>query len=145
MSAPATRTLRQAVLDRLEAVANLKVYDGRISQDDPPDVIPDSGGVVRPYVVLYAGSGRGYPDRAVGVTSALSWAPQVTVAAGYPADCTAAVDRVRAELTDRKITIPDGTTSYLREVTDLGNIREDTNVTPSRFYAPIVYRAVATP
>lgn len=145
MPVPATRTLRQAVLDRLALVANVKVYDGRIDQTNPPDVIPASGGVVRPYCILYAGGGRGYSDRLTGGSSALSWSAQVTVAAGYPADCAAAVDRVRAQLTDQPVTIPDGVTSHLREVADTGSIRVDEQISPARFYVPLIFQTVATP
>jgi hypothetical protein len=131
VTVPATRTLRDAVLARLALVANVKVYDGRIRQDDPPDTKPGTEGEVR-------------PDRAAGGSSALSWSPQVTVVAGQPADCTAAVDRVRAELTDQPVTIPDGATGFLREVVDSGTVREDRTVVPSRFYVPLVYQTIAT-
>ena len=145
MAVPSTRILRDAVLARLELVTNVKVYDGRVRQDDPPDEIPGSGGVVRPYCVLYAGGGRGYSDRIVGGSSALSWSPQVTVAAGYAADCTAAVDRVRAQLTDQVLSISDGVTGYLREVADTGTVRVDEQVSPARFYVPMIFQTVATP
>lgn len=145
MAVPATRTLRDAVLARLALVPNLKVYDGMIRQDDPPPVITGSGGVVKPYAILYAGGGRGYSDRLAGGTSALSWSPQVTVAAGHPADCLAAVDRVRAQLTDQPLTISDGVTGHLREVVDPGNVRVDEQVTPPRFYVPMIFQTTATP
>ncbi len=93
--------------------------------------------------MLYAGGGRAFTEALCGGSDTLSWSPQVTVAAGYPADCLAAVDRVRAELTDKPLVIPDGVTGWLREVVDPGTARVDEQVTPPRYFVPMFYQLVA--
>lgn len=142
MTVPAVRTLRDEVLDVLRSVANLKVYDGEIRQDDPPPLIPGSDRVL-PYAVLYAGAGRGDSDRLVGHPSFLDWSGQITVAAGYAADCLAAVDRIRAALVGRTLTLPDGRTGYVREIADL-QIRVDEQVRPPRHWVPLIIAATAS-
>ena len=144
LTVPAVSGLRESMLERLDLVPFVKVYDGDVPQDDPPLTIPNSGGVVKPYVVLYAGGGTATSDRACQTPSVLGWAPQVSVVAGYPVDCLQAVDRVRAELTGTRLTLDDGTTGILREPEGDRPILKDESVSPPRFLYPLQYRIVAT-
>jgi hypothetical protein len=141
---PQSRTLRDAMLARLRLVPGIKVYGARIPQNDPPDTIPGSGGVVRPYVMLYAGGGTAYSDRACRTPSVLSWAPQISVVAGVEADCLAALDRIRAELTGTHLSITDGTTGILKEPDGERPLLVDETVSPTRFSYPLLYTIVAS-
>jgi hypothetical protein len=121
-----------AVIALLEAVPNLDVFDGAVKAR------MDSDGRAHPYAVLWSGPGRDNPDeeRECGLGSARLWEFQVTAVGGDVARCRRAVDRTLTALL-RKRLFADG--GLIRLVADPGTEREDRDVTPTRWFVPLVF------
>ena len=121
----------------LQAAPHLDAFDGDV------DARMDSDGRAHPYAVLWAGPGRDNPDeeRESGNGEALVWTFQVTAAGGDVARCRRAVDRTLGALL-RKQPFPGG--GFIRLENDLGTEREDRDVSPSRWFVPLLF-SVSTP
>lgn len=111
-------------------------YDGFV-----PTKVPESGGYILPYVVLWAGDGEPADEAtACGLqgTSSLLWDFQTTIVAASPDVCRRVAADVRAALTNlpagngRIKPNPDG---FQQAVPVL-----DKTVTPARFMLPIPWR-----
>lgn len=134
----------QTVLTILEGISGLKggVYDGQV-----PDQIPSDGKYVRPYAVLWAGTGGDLPDERdlTGLTDVhgLDWRPQVTVVAASASVCRDAARAVRLALTN--VPVPGG--GWLQPDDDLNRQLvpiPDNTITPARVFLPLRFRAVTT-
>lgn len=129
--------LHTATLALLRAIPNMTVFDG-----DVPTTLPrDGAGRVYPYTVLWPSAGfrpndiaddlAGTPDET------LEWPVQVTVASGDVMWTLGAVRVVRAALAGAWLT---PRTGRLREEPAAPSITRDTDVTPARFYVPLLFR-----
>ncbi|MBG6085815.1 hypothetical protein [Zhihengliuella flava] len=115
---------------------DFKFYDGYV-----PAKVPEAGGYILPYVVLWAGDGEPADQQAAcGLqgTSSLLWDFQTTCVASSPEACRAVARDVRAALTNlpagtgRIKPNPDG---FQQNVPVL-----DPTATPARFMLPVPWR-----
>lgn len=127
------RLLRQAILARLQAIPNLRTYDGEVP--DSPPVDPD--GRVHPYAVLYPTAGMRRDSALNTRQDHLDWGFQVTVAGGDAQRATWAVDAVLASLLDHRPAVAGLSTGPIRLAGDLGPLRRDDEVHPPRHYLPL--------
>lgn len=128
--------LHDAALARLVAQAHLDVFDGSVDDAGQPSVRLDTDGRAHMYAVLYASPGRSDTARLSGIRDTLSWSFQVTAAGGDPNRALTAAVKVRAALTGTRLTTTSG---LVNETTDPGPVRQDTSVTPSRWFVPILF------
>lgn len=115
----------------------VNLFRGKV--DGPP---LDEDGTVHAYAVLYESPGRRSGSRLGSTRDRVDSTFQVTCAAGDTNRCLAAVDKVTTALTGHQLEIP-GRSRKPRIVEDEANaflsIVEDTDVTPSRFYVPLLF------
>lgn len=130
---PRALAFADTILALLNAVEHLNVYDNDVADTPPAD--PD--GKTHPYAVLWSGPGTAQSTRLCGDPNQLAWGFQVTCAGGDRTRCLWAVDKVRAALTG--VRVPDGRGWRLTEVVDEARVLPDRDVTPPRFYVPLVY------
>lgn len=129
-----------ARLSALPGPQAVTVYRGEV--DPKPPTMPDSDRVA-PYVVLFDGSGPTNlePDLG-GQNEDLRWTPQITVAAGFPADCTQLVDRV-CSWVYRWTPVVTGLSAGPLEPPpgyDPGQVRPDRTVSPIRYFLPMQWQ-----
>lgn len=137
MSTPAE--LHAAVLAALQTMSTVTVYDGVV----PKSLPADGSGRVYPYAVVWSGAGAP-PDpterdvAALPGGTGLAWTTQVTVASGTPGWTLAAIPLVRQRL--HLVEIIPG----VRLEEELGDLRiqEDRDTDPSRWFAPLPFRAL---
>lgn len=122
----------------LEAIDGITFHDGYV-----PESLPETGGYVDPYVVLWAGAGD-EPNElsACGVQDgdSLIWDFQTTAVGATPDICRAVARDVKAALTN----LPVGT-SRVRRNPDGYNQQApilDTQTTPARFMLPLQWRLI---
>jgi hypothetical protein len=128
----------EAVMAALKTVPGITSYDGFV-----PVKVPESGGFMDPYVVLWAGTGDG-PDelpsdgRETGDT--LIWDFQTTAVGATPAICRAVDRAVCAALTNLHV----GTGRVRRNPAGFNQQAPilDTQTTPSRFMLPRQWRLI---
>lgn len=129
--------LHAATLALIKTIPGMTVFDG----DVPTTLLRDGAGRVYPYVVLWPSAGyrpneiaddlAGTPD------GTLEWPFQVTVASGDVMWTLGAVRVVRAKLAGAWLT---PRTGRLREDPGAPNIARDPDVTPARFFVPLLFR-----
>lgn len=145
MATPDPYVLYTAIRARLTGITNLggNIFDGYV-----PTTIPkDPSGFIRPYVVIFAGTGTdleaerdstGQVDMGV-----LDWPFQTTVAAADALSCMRLAHDVRLALANLPVQAgfvkPDGYSAT-------GGDRPllDNQVTPARFYMPLMWRLTTT-
>lgn len=144
MAPPDPYLLYIQIRDRLETIPGLSgIYDGYV-----PTTIPkDASGYIRPYVVIFAGTGTdlvaerdmtGLVDMGL-----LDWPFQTTVAAADALSCMRLARDVRLTLANLPVQAgfvkPDG-------YSEIGGDRPllDNQVTPARFYMPLMWRLTTT-
>ncbi len=134
-----TLTLHQAVLDRLRAAAPaLAVYDSTV-----PDNLPSDGsGAVYPYVVVWdsPGSFPASDAESLGSTDddrdGVLWTCRATVAAGRVDWLRSATRAARGALLGFRIS------RLASRLSDEGTdpvVAKDPDVTPVRYYVPLVF------
>lgn len=132
-------SLHDQTLTLLRTLGGVSVYDGEVGSRPP--VIPDRTGRVRPYVVLYAGTGRrSGDDDLADVVSDAEPTFQTTAVAGYPPDLLYLFDRLVPLLERWAPDLASAVCSSPRLVTDPGSVRRDDDTTPPRFYLPLLWR-----
>jgi hypothetical protein len=138
MANPVSRlALAGLVVARLSAISTATVYAGEVPGQPP--VIPGQTRV-RPYAVVFSGDGTPIDEAPLtaDVTGSLTWAFQVTCAAGYHDDTLALLDAVHGQLDGWIPTL----TGYLFAPIgqppgyDAGPVRIDRTVESPRFYLP---------
>jgi hypothetical protein len=126
--------IKAAVLE----VPDLTFYDGSV-----PKAVPEAGGYIRPYVVLWAGIGNNPPElTSCGTQSqdTLIWDFQLTVVAADADICRRVGQAIKARLTNLQIG-----TGRVRPSPDAFNQQApilDTQATPSRFMLPLQWRLI---
>lgn len=122
----------------LSALPGITFYDGYV-----PESIPETGGYIDPYIVLWAGIGDNPNDlTACGTqgTDTLIWDFQITVVGADPAICRAVAATAAAALTNLRVRTgkvrrnPDGFDQSVPLM--------DTQTTPARFMLPLQWRLI---
>jgi hypothetical protein len=122
----------------LRAIPDIGFHDGYV-----PERVPETGGYVDPYVVLWAGVGD-EPNEltACGIQDgdSIIWDFQTTAVGADPGICRAVAKDVRAALTNLPIR-----TGKVRRNPDGFNQQSpilDTQTTPARFMLPLQWRLI---
>lgn len=133
------RVLANTVEARVKTLTGVTVYRGEITST-PPTISADNLRV-KPYVILHSASGRPGPEEDLcGDDADLVWSFQLKCVAGYSTDCDGLVDRVAALFERWWIPIDSAlTSSRCRQLNDLGIANRDDDVSPPRFWFPLVY------
>ncbi len=137
--------LTVAVFDRLDTLANLTVFKAEVPSKPP--VIDDASGRVGPYAVVYPTGGTPNSDVDLGDSNDdLDWGVQVTVAAGYLEDLMYTVDQVDGLLFRWSPTLAGAHVGRLHPPLGFnsGPARRDEDVSPPRFWLPLLYQLTAT-
>ena len=127
-----------AVMAALGAVPGITEYDGFV-----PVKVPETGGFIDPYVVLWAGTGdepNELPADGRQAGDSLIWDFQTTAVGATPGICRAVDKAVKAAL----VNLPVGT-GHVRRNPDGFNQQApvlDTQTTPSRFMLPRQWRLI---
>ena len=131
-------TLTSPVLAALRALPGITVYDGAV-----PKSVPETGGYIDPYVVLWAGTGD-EPDElpADGVQdgASLTWDFQTTTVGADPGICRSLDADVNAALRNLRIR-----TGRVRRNPDGFNQQApilDTQTSPARYMLPRQWRVI---
>lgn len=135
---PSVRTLADDVWALLGGTAGetftagvVNLYRGNVTSSVPLD----ADGSVHAYAVLYAGAGAPPAARRVGGRPRnLAWSFQVSVVGGDDTRLLWCLDTIRGRLTGKRVG-----GGVLREQGDPGPLREDTSVTPYRYWLPLDY------
>lgn len=127
-----------AVRAALAAIEGITEYDGYV-----PVKVPETGGYIDPYVVLWAGTGDG-PDELPAdgrqASDTLIWDFQTTAVGANPAICRDVDKAIAAVLTNLAVG-----TGRVRRNPDGFNQQApilDTQTTPSRFMLPRQWRLI---
>lgn len=137
--------LTQAVLALLNAGnttgSRVDVFDGT------PVAVMDSDGLAHPYITLYPTPGTADRMPYAPTADGLLWSFQTTCVGGDPIRARRAVDRCRDRLDGQRLTVTGVQAGVLRapEFTTPGPLREDRDVSPSRWFAPLQWELYAVP
>ena len=128
--------LHAAVLDALEAIATVQVFDGDVPAKPPAA----ADGRVYPYAVAWPGAGTPdpEPDVAAQPRGELAYEERVTVASGSVTWTLQAVQLVRARL--HHVEILPGV--RLREERLGVPATKDPDTSPVRWYVPLAFRCL---
>lgn len=121
-----------AVLDLLEADANIKVYDGRVPTDPTTGKLPP-----RPYVVVYGppdGAGTWAVDSLAGTSRWVDGVVTTTMVGDSAESVRIVAKRVRAALLDVTPDITGRASFPIRHSSGL-NVTRDDDVSPPVLYA----------
>lgn len=127
--------LRDAAAARLWAVPNLDVHVGEVKA-----ARLDPDGRAHPYAVLWASPGTRHADSLAGRVDRGVWSVQVTCAGGDDTRALWAVSRVLTALSGVRL-FPGMGLLNPDDTYQPGTVREDTDVTPSRWYVPLLFTA----
>jgi hypothetical protein len=119
------------------ALPGISFYDGYV-----PERVPEAGGHVLPYVVLYAGDGAPVVEEVTSSghqpTDTLVWDFQITAVGATAGVCRAVARDVRAALTNLRVgtgLVKPNPEGFNQQVP-----YPDTSVTPARFILPLQWR-----
>lgn len=131
-------TLVPSVTAALEALPGLTVHDGYV-----PKELPETGGYVDPYIVLWAGLGDNPPEStACGTqgTDSLIWDFQTTAVGATPDICRAVATAITGALTNLRV----GTGRIRRNPDGFNQATPilDTQTSPARFMLPLQWRLI---
>jgi hypothetical protein len=120
----------------LGVTMRLDVFDGDVK------ALTDSDGRARPYAALYPSAGNLQSQSLCGTQEFLDWPFQVTAVGGDPARARRAIHRVRVRLSGVELSAA-GTRFRVVEEPNYqpGPIREDRDVSPSRWFSPLQFRS----
>jgi hypothetical protein len=121
--------------------AGVFVYRGEVkdSSGNPstPPVDPDA--LVHPHLIFYPSSGRVPFERLGGGLLNVNWGFQVTCVGGDENRCMWAVDKVRAALLCKRITLDGAQSGQVYEDADAGPVRRDDAEQPPRYFVPLLF------
>jgi hypothetical protein len=115
----------------------VNLYRGKV--EAPP---LDDDGTVHAYAVLYESPGRRSGSRLGSTRDRVDSTFQVTCVGGDTTRCLWAVDKITTALTGHRLEIPTRTRRpriVEDEANAFRNIIEDVDVTPSRFFVPLLF------
>jgi hypothetical protein len=138
------QSITDAVMTRLQTLAGITWYRSEVP--DTPPRIPNSDRVA-PYGVLYPFPGNPGPGGDLaGLADDLDYTCQITVAAGFSADCEFAVDRTHNYMYRWAPTVSGIVVGQFVPPPgyDPGPVRIDRTIAPPRFSVPLQYRLTAT-
>lgn len=142
MSSDATEValLADPIWTLIDAIANVNTYDGDFVDADGKPVNPpaDGDGRVHAYAVYYPGPGWAHALLGCGGTDSLDFTFQVTCAGGDRTRALWCIQQVRDALSGKNITIG-GQDITIRELSGPDRITRDDDISPSRFYAPLIF------
>lgn len=131
-----TAAVLTALKTDLGAEMRLDVFDGEVT------AVMDGDKRARPYAVLYPSAGNLRSQSLSGVQEFLDWPFQVTAAGGDPTRARRAIHRVRTRLSGAELTASGQKIRVVEEPNyQPGPVREDRDVTPSRWFSPLMFRA----
>jgi hypothetical protein len=133
----AAATLHTALVAALKTLPTVRAHDGKV----PDDPAHDAAGRVYPYVVAWGNAGHTDPDARTldgGADGALSWRPQLTVAAGDITWLLQAVDVIRALLDGLDL----GGAVLREEPVDVA-VTKDPVMRPDRWFVPLFFTTQA--
>lgn len=131
-----TTAVLAALRTDLGAPMRLDVFDGDVK------AVMDGDGRARPYAAMYASAGNLSSQSLCGTSDFLDWPFQVTAAGGDPVRARRAIHRVRARLTGVELTAGGVKFRVVEEPNyQPGPIREDRDVSPSRWFSPLQFRS----
>lgn len=114
----------------------LDVFDGDVKALMDPD------GSARPYAAFYPSAGNLGSQSLCGTQEFLDWPFQVTAVGGDPTRARRAIHRVRTRLSGARLVVGDLQVRVVEEPNyQPGPIREDRDVSPSRWYTPLQFRS----
>lgn len=122
----------------LEAIGGTSFYDGFV-----PEKVPETGGYIDPYIVLWAGVGDDSDELpACGIQDgdSIVWDFQTTAVGADPEICRAVARDIKASLTNLSVR-----TGRVRRNPDGFNQQTpilDTQTTPARFMLPLQWRLI---
>jgi hypothetical protein len=122
----------------LKTVAGISAFDGYV-----PAKVPEAGGFILPYVVLWLGVGENPNEPTsdgIHSTDTLILDFQVTVVASNPAACRAVAQAVKQALTN--LQTGTGRIKPNPDSFDQPKPILDTTITPARFMLPIQWRLI---
>lgn len=128
--------LRDATAALLRAVPGLDLHVGRVDQ-----VTLDPDGRAHPYAVLWASTGHQEATNLAGRPDLLTWSFQVTAAGGDDTRALWAAGKVLDALVGARLS---PTTGLVDHDGDPGPVRQDADVTPARWYLPLLFTIPAT-
>lgn len=124
--------------NQASTTGTVNLFRGRV---DAPPLDPD--GAVHAYAVLYDAPGRRSGSRVGSTRDRFDGLFQVTAVGGDNNRCLWCVDQVTTRLTGQLLTVP-GRSKKARLVEDESNatrsVIEDSDVTPYRYYVPLLFR-----
>lgn len=135
--------LHASIMATLRALPDVgeRVYDGIV-----PVKVPEVGGYIRAYIVVWSGIGSDLPaERDLsGLTDVgvLDWAPQTQVVAADANTCRLVAQQVREALTNKAMGA-----GWLQPNPDAFRVNTpipDTGATPTRFFLPLPWRLLTT-
>lgn len=140
---PTIRELADAVITLVTAGAPLvDLYPDGVGVNTVPRLDPD--GAVHQYAAFYWGSGQRVSGNLTGVVDATDWSFQVTCTGGDPTRAMACVDAITNALTGQRLPVPGApSTGLLVETGGSGDVREDRDARPSRWWVAITYQILA--
>lgn len=136
LALPAARIAANAVETILKGMSQIDTFRGGVLEEN---VKYDSDKKVHGYAVLFAGVGNAPINRLVPTPDHRRFRFQITVAGGDDNRCIWVADLVVGALVGRKLSISDGITSTVQQVTDPGPIQIDRMVNPPRHWLPLLF------
>lgn len=139
---PDPQTLAVLIQSRLQALPDIgqRIYDGYV-----PKAVPEAGGFIRPYVVLFSGIGSDLPEERnltkLADPTVLDLTVQTQCVAPTPGQCRQIGHQVRSALLNMRVgggwLLPDTGFTAPEPLAD-------TTITPARFFLPIRWRLLTT-
>lgn len=136
-------SLHSQLLTALQALPDVgaRIYDAHV-----PSSVPEAGGYIRPYIVLFTGIGSDIEAERdltrLTDTGVLDWSAQTTCVGANAAHARAVAQQARVALTNLRIgngwLMPDP--DSFRTAVPL----QDNQVTPARLYVPLQWRLTTT-
>lgn len=125
----------------LAAVSGVNSYRGEVvdASGNPATPPADPDGRSHPHAIFYPASGRVPTERLGGGALNVNWSFQITCVGGDPNRAMWTVDKVRAALLYKRLTLDGAPTGCIYEDADTGPVRRDDDVQPARFFVPLVF------
>jgi hypothetical protein len=117
------------------------VYRGEVKDTagNPASPPNDPDSRTHAHAIFYPSPGRVPFERLGGGMLNVNWGFQVTCVGGDENRCMWAVDKVRAALLCKRITLDGAQSGQVYEDADAGPVRRDDSVQPPRYFVPLLF------